>query len=123
MNETKVICLCGSTRFTKQMLIKQWEFTKEGYIVLSWCALPDDYFVDGDAFHIGDKENVKELIDEVHKRKIDLSDEIFVINVNDYIGDSTKSEIEYAVEHNKPVKWLEPHKEVFKSQLQINGVE
>lgn len=110
---TKIICLCGSTRFTKQMLIKQWEFTKHGYVVLSWCALPDDYFKDdfnGDTSHIGDKENVKELIDEVHKRKIDLSDEVFVINVNDYIGESTKSEITYAREHNIPVKWLEPHK-------------
>ena len=107
--KTKIICLCGSTRFTAQMLVKQWELTKQGCIVLTWCALPDSY---ANTFHIGDKEGVKELIDEVHKRKIDLADEILVININDYIGDSTKSEIKYAIEHNKPVKWLEPHKEL-----------
>lgn len=113
MEKTKVICLCGSTRFTNQMLIKQWELTKQGFIVLSWCALPDSYFdkIDGDRTHIGDKENIKEIVDEVHKRKIDLSDEVFVINVDDYIGDSTRSEVAYAIEHNKSIKWLYPHKE------------
>lgn len=54
------------------MLIKQWEFTKQGYIVVSWCALPDNYFKGEDKAHIGDKEGVKEVVDEVHKRKIDL---------------------------------------------------
>lgn len=95
------------------MLIKQWELTKQGFIVLSWCALPDSYYkqFNGDNFHIGDKENMKQIVDEVHKRKIDLSDEILVININDYIGESTKSEIAYAIEHKKPVKWLLPHKE------------
>lgn len=103
----KVICLCGSTRFTEQMLIKQWELTKQDHVILSWCALPDSYFKGS---HIGDAEGITEIVDEVHKRKIDLSDEILVINVNGYIGDSTKSEIAYAIEHNKPVNWLYPHK-------------
>ena len=114
MNKTKVVCLCGSTKFTEQMLIKQWELTKQGFIVLSWCALPNSYFENSslkDQSHIGDQENIKELVDEVHKRKIDISDEILVININDYIGDSTKSEINYAIKHNKPVRWLEKHKE------------
>lgn len=109
----KIICLCGSTRFTEQMLVKQWELTKQGHVVLSWCALPDSYYTQfgGDASHIGDKEKVKDIVDEVHKRKIDLSDEILVININDYIGESTASEVEYARKHNKSVHWLEPHKE------------
>jgi len=104
----KVICLCGSTRFTREMLIKQWEFTKQGYIVLSWCALPDDYYEGDEKAHIGDQEGVKKLVDEVHKRKIDISDEVFVINIGGYIGDSTRSEIDYAIAHNKPVNYLEP---------------
>ena len=105
--QPRVICLCGSTRFTEQMLIKQWELTKQGYIVLSWCALPDSYFITGDTFHVGDHEGVKEIVDEVHKRKIDLSDEVLVINIEGYIGDSTKSEIEYAIKIGKPVRYLE----------------
>lgn len=108
MKRTKIICLCGSTRFTEQMLIKQWELTKQGHIVLSWCALPDSYFSGQDKTHIGDQEGVKEIVDEVHKRKIDLADEVFVINIDGYIGESTRSEVNYAIDHNKPVEWLEP---------------
>lgn len=108
LGKPKVICLCGSTRFTDQMLVKQWELTKQGYIVLSWCVLPDWYFTGSDKTHIGDQEGVKEIVDEVHKRKIDFADEIFVINVDGYIGESTRSEINYAIDHNKPIEWLEP---------------
>jgi hypothetical protein len=104
----KIICLCGSTRFTKQMLIKQWELTKQGYIVLSWCALPDDYFKTEDKNHIGDQEGVKALVDEIHKRKIDLADEVLILNIGGYIGESTRSELEYAKTHNKVIKFLEP---------------
>ena len=107
MDKPKVICLCGSTRFTKEMLIKQWELTKQGYIVLSWCALPDDYYAGAEKAHIGDQEGVKELVDEIHKRKIDLADEVLVLNVGGYIGDSTRSEIRYAKLAGKPVKYLE----------------
>lgn len=102
--KTKVICLCGSTRFTNKMLIKQWELTKQGVIVLSWCALPESYYKGS---HIGDAEGVKEIVDEVHKRKIDLADEVLVINIFGYIGDSTRSEIEYAESVGVPVKYME----------------
>lgn len=50
------------------------------------------------------------MLDEMHKRKIDMADEIFVINVDGYIGSSTKSEIKYAEAHNKKVKYLEEPK-------------
>ena len=106
----KTICLCGSTRFTEQMLIIQWELTKQGVIVLSWCALPDSYFKNRllkATTHLGDVEDVKELVDEVHKRKIDLADEVFVLNVDGYIGVSTQSEIDYAMNTGKPVRYLE----------------
>ena len=103
----KIVCLCGSTRFTEQMLLKQWELTKQGYVVLSWCALPGSYFSGEDKTHVGDQEGVKEIVDEVHKRKIDLADEIFVINKNAYIGESTRSEIDYAKRLGKPIKYLE----------------
>lgn len=46
------------------------------------------------------------MLNDMHKRKIDMADEIFVINVNEYIGNSTKSEIEYAEAHNKKVNYL-----------------
>jgi hypothetical protein len=101
----RVVCLCGSTRFTDCMLVKQWELTKAGCIVVSWCALPETYF---SGPHVRDAEGVTEIVDEVHKRKIDLADEVFVLNVGGYVGESTRSEIDYAVAHNKPIKYLEP---------------
>lgn len=59
----------------------------------------------------GTLTKTKEMLDDMHKRKIDMADEIFVINVGgyigDYIGDSTKSEIKYAKEHGKTVRYLE----------------
>lgn len=107
LDRPEIVCLCGSTRFTGEMLIKQWELTKQGYIVLSWCALPDDYFKGEDKTHIGDQEGVKEIVDEAHLRKIDLADEVFAINVNGYIGESTRKEINYAKKMGKPIKYLE----------------
>ena len=55
----------------------------------------------------GTLTKTKEMLDDMHKRKIDMADEIFVINVDGYIGESTKSEIEYALAHNKKVNYLE----------------
>lgn len=104
----KVITLCGSTRFTYEMMIKQWELTKQGNIVMGWCALPDDYFSTDNKFHVGDQEGVKKIVDEVHKRKIDISDEILVLNIGGYIGVSTRSEIDYATIHGKAIRYLEP---------------
>jgi len=106
MKKPKIITLCGSTRFTDEMLVKQWELTKQGFIVLSWCALPSWYFAGSDKTHIGDQEGVREVVNEVHKRKIDISDEILVINIHGYIGEDTKSEILYAEGRGKIVKYL-----------------
>jgi len=105
--ESKIICLCGSTRFTEQMLVKQWELTKQGHIVLSWCAVPEWYFQGDDKTHIGDQEGVKEIVDEVHLRKIDIADEVFVLNIGGYIGESTRHEIEYARKLGKPINYME----------------
>ncbi|MBU0906603.1 MAG: hypothetical protein KKD18_06375 [Nanoarchaeota archaeon] len=107
MKKPKIICLCGSTRYTEQMLVKQWELTKQGFVVLSWCALPDWYFAGEDKAHIGDQEGIEEIVDEVHKRKIDIADEVFVLNIGGYIGESTKSEIDYAESIGKPVMYME----------------
>ncbi|MCJ7564561.1 MAG: hypothetical protein MUP52_08230 [Candidatus Aminicenantes bacterium] len=111
-----VVCFCGSVLFSEQMLVTAWEYAKAGIIVLGWCVLPDSYFAafpgsrgdDGAGVHAAEKEGVKEALDELHKRKIDLADEVLVINVGGYVGDSTKSEIRYAIDHGKPVLWLEP---------------
>ena len=97
----KVITLCGSTKFKEQFLEVQKQLTLKGYIVISVGLFG----------HSGDNEvwkpGTKEMLDDMHKRKIDMADEIFVINVNRYIGESTKSEIAYAEETGKKVNYLE----------------
>ena len=98
----KVITLCGSTRFKEQFLEAQKRLTLEGNIVISVGLFG----------HSGDAEvwteGMKEMLDDMHKRKIDMADGIFVINVGGYIGSSSRSEIEYALRNGKTVTYLEP---------------
>jgi hypothetical protein len=103
----KVICFCGSTRFAQWFMIKRWEMEKQGIITLGINILPDGYF-EGENHHGAEQEGVKHILDELHKRKIDLSDEVFILNVGGYIGESTRSELEYAQQIGKTIKYLEP---------------
>ncbi|MBR4756807.1 MAG: hypothetical protein IK076_07690, partial [Bacteroidales bacterium] len=97
----KVITLCGSTRFKDDFLEAQKRLTLEGNIVISVGLFG----------HSGDEEvwtpGTKEMLDNMHKRKIDMADAIYVINVGGYIGESTRSEIEYATKQGKTVMYLE----------------
>ena len=100
----KVVTLCGSTRFKEQFLEAQKQLSLEGYIVSSVGLFG----------HSGDVEvwqpGMKEMLDANHLRKIDMSDGIYVINVDGYIGESTKREIEYAFVNGKFIRYLEPIK-------------
>ena len=104
----KVVTLCGSTRFKEEFMEAQKRLTLEGKIVISVGLFG----------HSGDSEvwegmdegtltQTKEMLDDMHKRKIDMADEIFVINVGGYIGESTASEIAYAKAAGKAVSYLE----------------
>ena len=101
INGFKVITLCGSTRFKEQFLEVQKKLTLEGNIVISVGLFG----------HSGDSEvwneGTKDMLDRMHLAKIDLADEIFVINVGNYIGDSTRNEIAYAKSKGKSVNFLE----------------
>lgn len=104
----KVITLCGSTRFKDAFMEAQKRLTLEGNIVISvglFGHSGDEEVWDG--MDEGTLSKTKEMLDDMHKRKIDMADEIYVINVGGYIGDSTRSEIEYAKATGKPVKYLE----------------
>lgn len=102
VDKYKVITLCGSTRFKEQFIEIQKQLTLKGNMVISVGLFG----------HSGDDEvwteGTKQMLDDMHKRKIDMADEIFVINVNGYIGSSTQSEIEYASKNGKRIVYLEP---------------
>ena len=115
----KVITLCGSTRFKEQFMEAQKRLTLAGYIVISvglFGHAGDQEVWDG--MDEGTLSKTKKMLDDMHKRKIDMADEIYVINVDGYIGDSTRSEIQYAEAHGKPVRYYEDtRKDEMLSQL------
>jgi hypothetical protein len=107
----RIVCLCGSTRFYDAFQKANFEETMSGRIVLSVGFYPHGDVAKtehGEAVGITVEE--KASLDCLHKRKIDLADEVFVLNVGGYIGDSTKSEVVHAWRTDKPVRWLEPEK-------------
>lgn len=93
----KVITLCGSTKFKDEFINAQKKLTLDGNIVISVGLFG----------HSGDviTDDQKAMLDDMHKRKIDMADEIFIINPGGYIGSSTRSEIEYALNNNKKVNY------------------
>lgn len=108
----KVITLCGSTRFKDAFEDVNRRLTLAGNIVISVGFF--GHSGDVAVFENMDEQTMrdtKQMLDDMHQRKIDMADEIFVINVNGYIGESTKSEIAYAKAHGKTVNYLEERKE------------
>lgn len=103
VDKYKVITLCGSTRFKDEFMKIQKDLTLQGNIVISVGLFGH---ADGE-FGTVITDEIKIMLDDMHKRKIDMADEIFVINKDNYIGSSTKSEIEYAIKTGKKVNYLE----------------
>ncbi len=99
-NKYNIITLCGSIKFKNEFMKVQEKLTLEGNIVFT-----------PNFFNNIKKEEIsldtKKMLDEMHKQKIEMSDEIYVINCGGYIGESTKSEIEYAKTKGKKISYLE----------------
>ncbi len=101
------------------MAVTMWEMERDLNIIALGCHLlpawywsnagPDGIPVQSD--HQAEAEGVSEHMDRLHRHKIDLADEVFVINVDNYIGDSTRKEIEYAASTGKPVRYLVPRED------------
>lgn len=107
----KVICLCGSTRFCEEFYRQRVRLELEGNIVLTITV---DRHSDEEIFAIFQctflelaREAIKTRFTELHMRKIELCDELFVLNKDGYIGDGTHAEIEYAESICKPISYLE----------------
>lgn len=99
-----VVCLCGSSRFHQAWQDANLSETLAGKIVLSiGCNTKSD----DDLIRAGVAID-KEMLDLLHLFKIDMADEILVLNVGDYVGQSTRREIEYARRLGKRIRWLEP---------------
>lgn len=95
----EIVVLCGSTRFYDWFQQANYTLTMQGKIVLSvgWAKERDVPITPAQ----------KKMLDELHKRKIDLADSVLILNIGGYIGESTLSEIEYAEKMDKPVTYIE----------------
>jgi hypothetical protein len=103
-----IVCLCGSTRFWGEFQEVNLQETLAGRIVLSIANIASS---DPELFaklpeH--ERERTRALLDNLHFRKIELADEILIINKDGYIGDATKRELDYAQRLGKVIRWLEP---------------
>jgi hypothetical protein len=104
-----VVCLCGSTRFSEAFREANLRETVAGKIVLSiGCDLRSDHELWSDMDH-EEIELLKDRLDTLHRRKIDLADEVLIVSdESGYFGDSTRGEIAYARAHGKPVRFAVP---------------
>lgn len=100
----RIVCLCGSTRFVDEFNHQRKRLTEAGHIVLA-IEVVTTQAMSEDPQYVAPA--LKLRLDELHKRKIDLADYVYVLNVGGYIGDSTRSEIEYAEKIGRPVTYLE----------------
>lgn len=101
----RIVCLCGSTRFFKTFQEASLRETLAGHIVLSIGAA-----VSGDDEHFAtmaeeDRVALKTRLDALHFRKIELADEVLILNVDDYVGESTGRELLHARRTRKVVRW------------------
>ena len=106
MTEPPVVVLCGSSRFVDVMATAAWLIERdEGKITMGLHLLPGWYTDVED--HLAEAEGVADEMDELHLRKIDMADEIFVINLHGYIGESTSREIQYAKNRGIAIRYFE----------------
>lgn len=96
-NRPKVITICGSSRYCQEMAVVAWLLEKrEKAITMGLHLLPYWYSITPIPNHLAEHEGVAKALDELHLKKIDMSDQIFVVNKNNYMGQSTQNEIAYA---------------------------
>ena len=107
MKRPKIVCLCGSTRFSEAYQRANLEETLAGKIILTiGCDMKSDIDLFSEMGQIS-LDALKERLDELHLKKIELADEVLILNIGQYVGNSTRREIEYAKEKGKNLRWLE----------------
>jgi hypothetical protein len=102
----QIVCICGSSRFVDIAAVRMWELEKAGMIAIGMHLLPRWYDPESE-HHQAEREGVAAILDELHLRKIDIADGIYVVNPCGYIGERTRFEINYAREQGKPVLYME----------------
>ena len=105
-NRPKIVVLCGSSKFVDIMAVAEWLIERDELAITMGLNLLPHWYPDCPSDHLAEHEGCAEAMDELHLRKIDLSDEIFVVDWDGYIGKSTANEIEYAKKNGKDIRYF-----------------
>ena len=105
-NNPKIVVLCGSSKFVDIMAVAEWFIERDELAITMGLNLLPQWYPDVPADHLAEHEGCAEVMDELHLRKIDLADEIFVVDWDGYIGKSTANEIEYAKKTGKRIRYF-----------------
>ncbi len=102
----KIVVMCGSSRFCDIMAVAKWLIERDELAITMGLHLLPVWYPDCPDHHLAEHECCNLAMDELHLRKIDLADEVFVVNFDGYIGDSTKREISYAESKSVKVRYF-----------------
>lgn len=107
-----VVCLCGSTRFSDAFREANLNETLAGRIVLTiGCDMKNDAELFAN-LPATDLARMKAALDALHMHKVEMADEVLILNVDGYVGESTRRELDYARALGKVIRWLEPEHEL-----------
>ncbi len=102
----KIVVMCGSSRFVDIMAVTEWLIERNELAITMGLNLLPQWYPDCPPDHLAEFEGCAKEMDELHLRKIDLADEIFVVDWGGYIGESTANEIEYAEANSKRIRYF-----------------
>ena len=106
MTKPKIITLCGSSKFCDIMAVCAWLLERDEKVITMGLHLLPLWYPNIPKHHLAEHEGVSDEMDTLHLRKIDLSDEVFVVHYDHYIGKSTGREIDYAMDKQLPIRWF-----------------
>ncbi len=105
IKKTKIVVICGSSRFCDIMAVCAWLIERDENAITMGLHLLPQWYAKNIPDHLAEVEGVAEAMDCLHLSKIDLADEIFVVNFQDYIGESTTNEVNYSKEKGIEIRW------------------
>ena len=118
------VCLCGSTRFIGYFAWMQWQLEQRGVFAFGLHLIPDANIGDPPpADHAAEYAGVADMMDAMHFRKIELSNEVLVLSIGGYIGESTSREIAHAKSLEKPIKYVINEEECIKYLAEITDMD
>ena len=106
MEKQKIITCCGSSKFVDIMAVCSWLLERDEKAIVMGLHLLPTWYPNCPDYHLAEYEGVADEMDLLHMRKIDISDEIFVVNFEYYIGKSTNNEVIYAGKSGKKIRWF-----------------